>query len=141
VLTAPLDVVGWVTLKLYASSSAKDTDWHARLVDVHPDGRATFLCRGALRARFHESFEEPKLLAPNEPTLFEFTLDATGHRFLPGHRIRLELFSEWFTQYDRNLNSGAENYFKDDTVVVANQRVYHQEGLPSCIVLPVIDRR
>jgi hypothetical protein len=139
-LTEPLDVVGWVTCKLYASSSALDTDWHVRLVDVHPDGSARFLCRGALRARFRESFEEPQLLEPGKPTLFEFTMDACGVRFLPGHRIRVEVMSSWFAQYDRNTNSGAENFFTDDTVVVANQRVHHEQGLASCVVLPVVRR-
>jgi putative CocE/NonD family hydrolase len=139
-LSEPLDVVGWVTCKLHASSSALDTDWHARLVDVHPDGSAHFLCRGALRARFRESYEEPKLLEPGKPTLFEFTMDACGVRFLPGHRIRVEVTSSWFAQYDRNTNSGAQNFFTDDTVVVANQRVHHEKGLASCVVLPVVRR-
>ncbi len=64
-----------------------------------------------LRARFRESFEQPELLEPGEPYLFEFTMDACGIRFLPGHRIRVEVTSSWFTQYDRNTNSGAENNF------------------------------
>ena len=112
-----LDVVGWVTCKLWASSSARDTDWHARLVDVHPDGSAHLLCKGCLRARFRNSFSSPELLEPGEPALFEFTMDACGVRFQPGHRIRVEISSSWFTQYDRNLNSGAENFFTDGTVV------------------------
>ena len=62
-LSEPLDVVGWVTCRLYASSSARDTDWHARLVDVHPDGSARFLCHGCLRARFRESFERAEAAA------------------------------------------------------------------------------
>jgi putative CocE/NonD family hydrolase len=140
-LDEPLDVIGWVTCRLYASSSAKDTDWHVRLVDVHPDGTARFLCRGALRARFRESFEQPKLLEPGNPTLFEFTMDACGVRFLPGHRIRVEVFSACFNRYDRNLNSGAENFFKDGTIVVADQRIYHERGLESCVLLPVVPPR
>ncbi|MGC4938626.1 CocE/NonD family hydrolase [Kribbella sp. DT2] len=140
VLTEPLDVVGWVTCRLVASSSATDTDWHVRLVDVHPDGSARFLCRGALRARFRESFEHPTLLEPGRPTTFEFTMDATGVRFLPGHRIRVEVCSSWFTQYDRNLNSGAENPFGDDDPRPATQTVLHQPGRASHVVLPVIRR-
>ena len=81
---------------LYASSSARDTDWHVRLVDVHPDGSARFLCHGMLRARFRESFEEPQLLEPGEVYRFEFGMDAGGVRFLPGHRIRVEVMSSWF---------------------------------------------
>ena len=137
-LTEPLDVVGWVTCKLWASSSARDTDWHARLVDVHPDGSAHLLCKGCLRARFRESFEAPALLEPGEPALFEFTMDACGVRFQPGHRIRIEIMSSWFTQYDRNTNSGAENNFADGTIVVADQTVYHEPDMASCVVLPVV---
>jgi putative CocE/NonD family hydrolase len=137
-LAEPLDVVGWVTARLYASSSARDTDWHARLVDVHPDGTTHLLCKGCLRARFRESFETPALLEPGEPARFEFTMDACGVRFLPGHRIRVEISSSWFTQYDRNTNSGADNFFTDASLVVADQRVYHEPGMASCVVLPVV---
>ena len=139
-LSEPLDVVGWVTMKLWASSSALDTDWHARLVDVYPDGSARFLCHGILRARFRDSFEKPELLEPGKPYLFEFTMNATGNRFLPGHKIRLELTSSWFTQYDRNTNSGAENPFMDDQLVVADQTVFHDAEHSSHVVLPVIRR-
>jgi uncharacterized protein len=139
-LTGPLDVVGIATCRLFASSSALDTDWHVRLVDVHPDGTARFLCHGALRARFRESYAEPRLLEPGRPTMFEVTLDPCGVRFLPGHRIRVEISSSWFPLYDRNTNSGAANPFRDDALVVARQRVHHEPGLASCVVLPVVGR-
>ncbi len=139
-VTEPLDVVGSVICRLYASSSALDTDWHVRLVDVQPDGSTRFLCHGALRARFRTSYERPEPLEPGRPTLFEITLDPCGVRFLPGHRIRVEVASSWFTFYDRNTNSGADNVFTDDTVVVADQRVYHEPDLASCVVLPVVRR-
>jgi putative CocE/NonD family hydrolase len=140
-LTEPLDVVGWVSCELYAASSALDTDWHVRLVDVHPDGASHFLCRGAMRARFRESLEKPKLLEPGKPTRFEFTMDAIGVRFLPGHRIRVEVTSSWFTEYDRNLNTGAENPFHDSHAVVANQTVFHEPGMESRVILPVVHGR
>jgi putative CocE/NonD family hydrolase len=139
-LTAPLEVVGPVSCVLYASSSARDTDWHVRLVDVDPNGAARFLCHGALRARYRDGFETPRLLEPGEPTRFEFGMDAAGVRFLPGHRIRVEVMSSWFPEYDRNTNSGAENPFLDDEIVVAHQRVYHEPGRASHVVLPVIRR-
>jgi putative CocE/NonD family hydrolase len=137
-LTAPLDVAGWVTAVLWASSSARDTDWHVRLVDVHPDGTARFLCRGALRARFRDSWAEPELLEPGRPTRFEFTMDATGVRFLPGHRIRVEVTSSWYTQYDLNMNTGAENPFTDDSPTTAVQHVLHRPGAASHVLLPVL---
>jgi putative CocE/NonD family hydrolase len=137
-LSEPLEVIGWVTCELYAASSALDTDWHARLVDVTPDGTARFLCHGVLRARFRESLEKPKLLEPGEPTFFEFTMDATGIRFQPGHRIRVEIMSSWFTQFARNLNTGAENPYEEGEPVVAHQTVFHRPGLESRILLPVV---
>ncbi|MFN8215280.1 MAG: CocE/NonD family hydrolase [Solirubrobacterales bacterium] len=138
VLVEPLEAVGWVSCRLWAASSALDTDWHARLVDVHPDGSARFLCHGMLRARFRNSLSEPELLTPGEPTLFEFAMDACGIRFEPGHRVRVEIASAWFTQWDRNLNSGAENNLLDDRVVVAEQTVFHDPEHPSCVVLPLV---
>ena len=137
----PLDVVGPVSCCLYASSSARDTDWHVRLVDVHPDGAARFLCHGALRARFRESFEAPKLLKPGEVYRFEFGLDAVGVRFLPGHRIRVEVMSSWYPGYERNTNSGAANNFLDDQIVKANQRVFHEASRASFVTLPVVRRQ
>jgi putative CocE/NonD family hydrolase len=140
-LAESLDVVGPVSCVLYASSSARDTDWHVRLVDVHPDGAARFLCHGMLRARFRESFEAPTLLDPETVYRFAFEMDACGVRFLPGHRIRVEVMSSWFPEYDRNTNSGAENNFQDDQLVVAHNRVYHETGRTSHIVLPIVHAR
>jgi putative CocE/NonD family hydrolase len=137
-LVEPLDVVGPLAFVLYAASSARDTDWHARLVDVHPSGYAQFLAHGVLRARFRHSVETPELLTPGEVERFEIDLGATANRFLPGHRIRLELTSSWFPRYERNLNSGAENTFTDATAVVATQTVYHEPGRSSHVLLPVV---
>ncbi|HET7093024.1 MAG TPA: CocE/NonD family hydrolase, partial [Thermomicrobiales bacterium] len=139
-LAEPLEVIGPVSCVLYASSSARDTDWHVRLVDVHPDGAARFLCHGALRARYRDGFETPRLLEPGEPTRFEFGMDAAGVRFLPGHRLRVEVMSSWFPEYDRNTNSGADNPFFDDELVVARQRVFHEPRRASHVVLPVVRR-
>jgi putative CocE/NonD family hydrolase len=138
VLTEPIEAIGRAQVVLYASSSAKDTDWHVRLCDVHPDGSARFLVHGMLRARFRETFEQPHLLEPGEVYRFEFGLDAVGIRFLPGHAIRVEVTSSWFPEYDRNTNSGAANNFKDDQFVVAAQQIYHDGERASHIVLPVV---
>lgn len=141
VLTEALDVVGPVEVTLYAASSALDTDWHVRLCDVHPDGSARFLCHGMLRARFRDSLEEPQLMQPGEVYEFRFGADACGVRFLPGHRIRVEVTSSWFPEYDRNTNSGAENNFLDANPVVAYQRIFHERGRASHVTLPVIPAR
>jgi uncharacterized protein len=137
-LAEPLDVVGPVRCVLFASSSALDTDWHVRLTDVHLDGSARFLCHGVLRARFRESLEDPELLEPGRVYRFDIDMDATGVRFLAGHRIRLSVTSSWFTKWDRNLNSGALNNFLDANPVVAEQLLFHDRGRASHVVLPVV---
>jgi putative CocE/NonD family hydrolase len=141
VLTEPVEAIGRAQVVLYASSSAKDTDWHVRLCDVHPDGSARFLAHGMLRARFRERFEAPDFLEPGEVYRFEFGLDAVGIRFQPGHAIRVEVTSSWFPEYDRNTNSGAANNFLDDQFVVATQQIYHDAERASHIVLPVVPIR
>ncbi|MGI8406411.1 MAG: CocE/NonD family hydrolase [Thermomicrobiales bacterium] len=138
VLTTPVEAIGRASVVLYASSSARDTDWHVRLCDVHPDGSARFLAHGMLRARFRESFETPHFIEPGEINRFEFGLDAVGIRFLVGHRIRVEITSSWFPEYDRNTNSGAANNFIDDQFVVATNQIFHDPEYPSHIVLPLI---
>ncbi|MDA9095861.1 CocE/NonD family hydrolase [Porticoccaceae bacterium] len=139
VLTDAMDVVGDVSGVLYAASSAKDCDWHIRLVDVHPDGSARFLCHGALRARYREGFDKTVLLSPNEVTRFDIDMTATGIRFLPGHRIRIEIASSWFNRFDRNTQTGADNWMRDEsTPVIAQQVVKHNLEYPSHIILPII---
>ncbi|MDT9600214.1 CocE/NonD family hydrolase [Sphingosinicella rhizophila] len=139
VITQPLDVVGPINAVLFASSSARDCDWHVRLADVHPDGSVRFMCHGVLRARFRNGYERGALLRPDEITRFEIDMTATGIRFLPGHRIRIEIASSWFPRFDRNLQTGADNFFTDTgKPVVARQRVYHDHVHPSHISLPVI---
>jgi len=138
-LEEPLDVVGHVSTVLYASSSARDCDWHVRLVDVHPDGSARFLCHGLLRARFRNGFDRPEFLQPEFIERYEIDMTATGVRFLRGHRIRVEVSSTWFSRFDRNPQTGAVNWMRDDQLpVVAQQRVYHDAGRASHVSLPVI---
>jgi putative CocE/NonD family hydrolase len=138
-LTAPLDAVGPVSAVLYASSSALDCDWHVRMVDVHPDGAARFLCHGVLRARYRDGWEQSVQLKAGEVTRFDIDLTAMGVRFLPGHRIRIEIASSWFPRFDVNGQTGAANWMTDESPpVVARQTVLHDESHPSCILIPVI---
>lgn len=137
-LEAPLDVVGPVRAHLWAASSAVDTDWHVRLVDVTPQGVAHYLCHGVIRARFRDGFESPKPLVPDEPVEYVIGMDAVGIRFQPGHRIRLEVTSSWAPRYNRNTNSGADNWFTDAETVVAHQAILHDAAHPSRLVLPVV---
>ncbi|MBK6659006.1 MAG: CocE/NonD family hydrolase [Proteobacteria bacterium] len=141
VLAEDTEITGPVSLTLYVSSSALDTDFTGKLVDVHPDGRAMILTDGILRARYRESLSTPTLMQPG--TVYELVIDmiATANLFRAGHRIRLEVSSSNFPRFDRNTNSGgviAEE--SADDFVVATNRVWHDERHPSHVVLPVIRR-
>ena len=136
-LDKELEVVGPLKVVLYASSSAKDTDFTAKLVDVHPCGFARNLNDGILRARYRNSMSEPELLTPGELTRFEIDLVATGNAFLPGHRIRVEISSSNFPRFDRNPNTG-EQPGRSDEIMSALQTIHHSAQYPSHIILPVI---
>ena len=137
ILADNIDVVGPVRAVLYASSSALDCEWHIRLVDVYPDGSTRFLCHGALRARFRDGFSCTTLLTPGQITRFDIDMTAIGIRFLVGHRIRVEIASSWFPRFDRNLQTGVNNWMRDETdPVVAHQLVRHNQVHPSHVVLP-----
>jgi putative CocE/NonD family hydrolase len=140
-LERPLEVTGPVELVLHASSSAPDTDFTGKLVDVHPDGRATILTDGILRARYRDSPSEPAPLEPGRVYELKIDLWATSNVFAAGHRIRLEVSSSNFPRFDRNTNTGgtiAEERAQD--VVQAVNRVYHDRERPSYVVLPLIER-
>lgn len=134
-----LEVTGPVKLILWAASSARDTDFTGKLVDVHPDGKAYNLCEGILRARFREGLDRPRLLTPGKAERFEIDLWVTSNLFKRGHRLRLEVSSSNFPRFDRNPNSG--NPFASDTVLLpARQTVFHDRRHPSHLLLPVIPR-
>ena len=138
-LSEPLEVTGPITVKLFASTSGKDTDWTAKLVDVHPSGLALNLQDGIVRARYRESDRQARLIEPGR--VYEYTIDlwATSNTFLPGHRIRIEIASSNFPRFDRNLNTG-EDTGTGTAMLEAKQSVYHNARYPSHIVLPVIPR-
>jgi putative CocE/NonD family hydrolase len=135
-----LEITGPLVVTLYAASTAPDTDFTAKLVDVHPDGRAWNLADGIVRARYRESPERPLLLRPGEVTAFTIDLWATSHLFLPGHRIRLDISSSNFPRFDRNLNTG-EDQATGTRWQPARQTVFHDARAPSHIRLPIIPRQ
>ena len=138
-LDQDLEVTGPVTMKLYAASSAPDTDFTATLVDVHRDGKAIVLCEGLRRARFRESLEQPTLIQPEEIYEYQIDLWETSNVFKAGHRIRVEVSSSNFPRFDRNLNTGHQPGMDADTAI-ADQTIFHDAQRPSHIVLPVIPR-
>jgi putative CocE/NonD family hydrolase len=138
-LTRDVDVVGPVVLKLYASSSALDTDFTGKLVDVHPDGSSVILTDGILRARYRYSLSAPKPLHPGE--VYELLIDlwGTANRFKAGHRIRLEISSSSFPRFDRNTNTGGAIAADGDSAcVVAHNTIYHDRDRPSHLLLPMV---
>lgn len=136
-LTHPLEVTGPLTVSLFASSTARDTDFTAKLVDVHPDGFAQRIQEGIIRARYRESLEREQLLERGE--IYQYTIDlwATSNVFLPGHRIRVEISSSNFPRFNRNLNTGVDPYTTTD-MVRSTQTIYHDTDHPSHILLPII---
>ena len=138
VLESDVEVTGPVKLILYASSSAKDTDFSAKLVDVFPDGYAMNVAQGIQRARYRDSWEKPALMTPGEVYKFEIDLWSTSNCFLKGHRIRVEVTSSNFPQFDRNPNTG-NDFGQDAEIVKADQTILHDKDNPSHIILPIID--
>jgi uncharacterized protein len=138
-LEADMEVTGPVKVKLYAASSAPDTDFVARLVDVHPDGFAQNLTDGIIRARYRNG-NDSQLLTPGEVTAFEIDLWATANVFKAGHSIRVDITSSNFPRWDRNPNSGQAFGTKPE-YQIAEQTIYHTPDFASHILLPVIPRR
>jgi hypothetical protein len=138
-LQTDLEVTGPVKVVLYAASSATDTDWTAKLVDVHPDGRPINLCDGIIRARYRRSSQNPTLIRPEKIYRYEIDLWVTSNVFLGGHKIRVEISSSNFPRFDRNPNTGAP-FGKSAVITKATQTVYHDIKHPSHILLPVIPR-
>ncbi|MDA1313349.1 MAG: CocE/NonD family hydrolase [Acidobacteria bacterium] len=136
-LEQEVDVTGPVKVVLYAASDAVDTDWVAKLVDIHPDGKAYNVAEGILRARHREGQDKPKLMEPGTVYRFEIDLLATSNAFLPGHRIRVDITSSHFPQFDRHLNTG-EPFGMSDKVKIAQQTIHHTAARPSHVLLPVI---
>jgi hypothetical protein len=138
-LERPLEVTGPVVVKLWAASSAPDTDFTAKLVDVAPDGYARNLTDGIIRARYRASTRQATLLEPGRAHEYTIDLWATSNLFLAGHRIRLEISSSNFPRFDRNPNTGRPPGH-DAELVPALQTVFHDAGRPSHVVLPVVPR-
>jgi uncharacterized protein len=136
-LKRPLEVTGPVRALLYVSTSERDTDFTAKLVDVYPDGHARNLCDGILRLRYRESMERPLAATPGE--VYAITIDAgvTSNVFLKGHRLRLEVSSSNFPRFDRNPNTG-RRIADERELRRAAQSVYHGRLHPSQLLLPVV---
>ena len=132
-----LEVTGPLELVLYVSSSARDTDFTGKLVDVYPDGTAYNVQEGILRARYREGFDKKLWMKGGEVYEIRIDLQVTSNYFPPGHRIRLEVSSSNFPRFDRNLNTGG-NQFEETEWAAATNTVHHSADYPSHLLLPVI---
>ncbi len=136
-LQQPVLVMGAVKARLFAASSAKDTDFTVKLVDVFPDSQALIVCEGILRARYRNGLEQPELLQPHQTNAFDILVGNTAVQFQPGHRIRIEISSSNFPRYDANPNTGTE-IFNERNPITATQHVEHTPIFPSALMLPVV---
>ncbi len=138
-LAEDVEVTGHITLDLFAKSSAVDTDFTGKLVDVAPDGKAINLTEGILRARYRESMSTATPIVPSQVYEYKIDLWSTSNVFQKGHKIRLEVSSSNFPRFDRNLNTG-KDASTDATMVKATNTILHNQQYPSALILPVVPR-
>ncbi len=130
-----LEVIGEVKLILYASSSAKDTDFMVKFVDVHSNRKAINLCDGGVRTRFRESLKQPTLIEPDKVYKYEIEVGSTAVYFPKGHKIRIELTSSNFPRFNVNANLAGEQNAQG--YIIAHQKIYHSANYPSHLILPL----
>jgi putative CocE/NonD family hydrolase len=135
----PVEVTGPISLELFVSSSAVDTDLVGKLVDVYPDGRAINLSEGILRLRYRNSYEKPELLNPGQVYKVFVDLWSTANVFLPGHRLRVEVSGSSFPRFSRNLNIGGSSESAHQGIKATNV-IYHDHEHPSALIVPVVPR-
>jgi putative CocE/NonD family hydrolase len=138
-LEEDIEITGPITVTLYASSSARDTDFTATLVDVFPDGYAHMIQEGIVRARYRNSDHNPSLIEPGKVYEYRIDLWATSFVVKKGHKIGVEISSSNFNRFDRNPNTGHE-FGMDAEIIKATQTTYHNAKHPSHITLPIIPR-
>jgi predicted acyl esterase len=136
-LEQPLEVVGSLKVKLWASSDAPDTDFTAKLCDVYPDGRSIIVADGIIRACYRNSFEKRELLESGKIYEFEIDLWDTAILFSKGHKIRVAISSSNAPRFEPNPNTGKPSGLDDETRIATNT-IYLGKKHPSCITLPVV---
>jgi putative CocE/NonD family hydrolase len=135
----PLRLVGDVKIAVSLSTSVRDTDLIARLVDVHPDGKAYNLTETGLRLRYLNGYERPQLLEPGQVYLATITGLVTATELREGHSLRVQITSSNFPNYERNLNTGGRN-FDESVPVIARTRILHDATHPSYVEFPVLEQ-
>jgi len=138
-LKAGIEVSGFIEATLYLSSDVKDTDITIKLIDVHPDGKAYNLDETIQRVRYREGYEKEVFMEKGKVYEVKLTPMSTSNYFAPGHSIRIEVSSSNFPRFDRNLNTGGNNYDESKGVVATNN-IHHSRKYPSMISLPIVKK-
>jgi putative CocE/NonD family hydrolase len=138
-LERPLTIIGPATAEIHVACDAPDTDVVVKLCDVDERGRSVNVCGGILRGRYRRSLDHPEPLTPGDPEVFRLELGPTSMTFRAGHRIRLQVASSDFPQFDRNLQTGGPLFEEGPTAArIATQTVFHERGMASKVTLPVV---
>lgn len=134
-----IEVSGFINSTIYVSSDAKDTDFTIKLIDVHPDGTAYNLDETIQRARYRDGYENAVFMEEGKVYPIKFSPMSTSNFFKKGHRIRIEISSSNFPRFDRNLNTGGDN-FNEQEGVTAKNVIHHSKAYPSNIVIPIVTK-
>ncbi len=136
-LDQEITVAGTIHMKLYAATDGPDTDWMIKLIDVQPDGYAMPVSEGIIRARFRQGIDQMELLTPGQVYEYDIEMMPTANVFQPGHRIRIDITSSNFPQFDRNPNTGAD-LGESTELRIARQTIHHGGEMASHLVLPTV---
>ncbi len=138
VFTEDVEVSGPIGVTLYVSSDARDTDFTFQVIDVHPDGKAYNITENIQRMRYRDGYDKPLAwMSPGQVYKVTFQPIDTSNVFKAGHRLRVAISSSNFPRFDRNLNTGGNNY--DETKgVVAHNTIHHDAAYPSHVTLTIV---
>jgi len=138
-LSEGVEITGFIESTLFVSSTGLDTDVTIKLIDVYPDGKAYNLDETIQRLRYRDGYDKEVFMEKNKVYKVDLTPMVTSNYFPAGHKIRIEVSSSNFPRFDRNLNTGGNNYDESKGIVVEN-KIYHSKQYPSVIKLPFIKK-
>jgi putative CocE/NonD family hydrolase len=138
-LTEGVEVTGFIESTLFVSSTGPDTDVTIKLIDVYPDGKAYNLDETIQRLRYREGYDKEVFMEKNKVYKVDLTPMVTSNYFAPGHKIRIEVSSSNFPRFERNMNTGGNNYDESRGIVVEN-KIHHSKQYPSVIKLPIVKK-
>jgi hypothetical protein len=138
-LSEGVEITGFIESTLFVSSTGLDTDVTIKLIDVYPDGKAYNLDETIQRLRYREGYDKEVFMEKNKVYKVDLTPMVTSNYFAAGHKIRIEVSSSNFPRFDRNMNTGGNNYDESKGIVVEN-KIHHSKQYPSVIKLPYIKK-